>query len=102
MKSNQNSRMSLERKRPELALKLEFLIKGESYFQELGYKNPSHKKDKVRDEIKGWPFSVLHGLPRLGPLGEMATVPQMGESDPGSGSNCHHVSLWMTSYLNTY
>lgn len=52
MKSNQNSRMSLERKRPELALKLEFLIKGESYSQELGYENPSLKKDKVRDEIK--------------------------------------------------
>lgn len=52
MKSNQNSRMSLERKRPELALKLEFLIKGQSYSQELGYKKTFTKKGKVRDETK--------------------------------------------------
>lgn len=63
MKSNQKSRMSLERKRPELALKLEFLIKGQSYSQELYYKKkPSQEKarSEKRQRIDPSPVTTCY------------------------------------------
>ena len=43
MKCNQSIRMILERKRSELTLKLEFLIKNKVCPKKVGYKKPSKK-----------------------------------------------------------